>query len=195
MRKSGDPLPNLHPGVQLPADSIDCDRATVHPFEACLRGFEGSPSPNGEQLYLTARSARHSLLPGLLTPIEAHQGRRHLSGHFRATAAPRRLRKRHVSMGTASEVRSPRATQAAWRSAKAILSHSRRRYPTCKKSKASGGFPPRGAPISELYAYAFGEGRRGLGWSDPIVSSRTCSLWPSVHTDQGGQVEQSAAGA
>jgi hypothetical protein len=32
-----------------------CDRATVHTLEACLPGFEVSPSPNGEQLYLTTR--------------------------------------------------------------------------------------------------------------------------------------------
>ena len=32
-----------------------CDRATVHTLEACLPGFEVSPSLNGEQLYLTTR--------------------------------------------------------------------------------------------------------------------------------------------
>jgi hypothetical protein len=42
-------------GAPLPVRGLPCDRATLHTLEACLPGFEVSPSPNGEQLYLTTR--------------------------------------------------------------------------------------------------------------------------------------------
>lgn len=41
--------------AQLPAGGLPCDRATLDTLEACLPGFEVSPSPNVEQLYLTTR--------------------------------------------------------------------------------------------------------------------------------------------
>jgi len=42
-------------GAQLPAGGLPSDRATVYTLQSCLPGFEVSPSPNGEQLYLTTR--------------------------------------------------------------------------------------------------------------------------------------------